>query len=152
MCLLGPSQAPGACSSLAVARYLLAISPSRGCCFPVHNACDKHHKAFWPGMPSERSSVQSESCSHCVLGLWSLDDLQDPETKKVLEEVQAQPDRFVLKPQREGGGNNLYGQAILERLKDTKGLAAFILMQRIRPPINRFAPHPWPSQIWFVTD
>lgn len=45
----------------------------------------------------------------------------------------------MLKPQREGGGNNLYGQAILDRLKDTKGLAAFILMQRIRPPINRFA-------------
>ena len=68
-----------------------------------------------------------------------MDNLEDPDTKKVLEEVRAEPDRFVLKPQREGGGNNLYGQAILDRLQDTKGLAAFILMQRIRPPINRSA-------------
>ena len=70
-------------------------------------------------------------------GLWSLDDLQTPETKQILDEVRSNPEQFVLKPQREGGGNNLYGKAILDRLKDTKGLAAFILMQRIRPPIHR---------------
>ena len=43
----------------------------------------------------------------------------------------------MLKPQREGGGNNLYGEALQRRLQDSKGLAAYILMQRIRPPINR---------------
>ncbi len=72
-------------------------------------------------------------------GLWSLDNLEDPETKRILSEVQSNPERFVLKPQREGGGNNLYGRAILDRLKDRQGLAAFILMQRIRPPIHRYA-------------
>ena len=71
-------------------------------------------------------------------GLWSLEDLDDPETAKVLQQAQEQPDLFVLKPQREGGGNNLYGEEILEKLRQGKGLAAYILMQRIRPPIRRW--------------
>ena len=44
------------------------------------------------------------------------------------------PGSFVLKPQREGGGNNLYGEQLALRLADPSGLGAFILMQRIRPP------------------
>lgn len=63
----------------------------------------------------------------------------DPSTREVLDRARASPDDFVLKPQREGGGNNLYGEQIPERLKDERGLAAYILMQRIRPPINRSA-------------
>jgi len=55
----------------------------------------------------------------------------------VLAEADARPDDFVLKPQREGGGNNLYGEKLQQRLRNQKGLAAYILMQRIRPPINR---------------
>ena len=56
----------------------------------------------------------------------------------MLQQAQVQPDLFVLKPQREGGGNNLYGEEILEKLRQRKGLAAYILMQRIRPPIRRW--------------
>ena len=69
--------------------------------------------------------------------MWSLDNLQDAETQAILAHADAAPDDFVLKPQREGGGNNLYGEALKGRLQDSKGLAAYILMQRIRPPINR---------------
>jgi glutathione synthase len=53
------------------------------------------------------------------------------------------PDRYVLKPQREGGGNNLYGQDLVGMLRQGlaagggEGLAAFILMQRIVPPPQR---------------
>jgi glutathione synthase len=53
------------------------------------------------------------------------------------------PERYVLKPQREGGGNNLYGQDLVQRLQQGlaadggRGLAAFILMQRIVPPPQR---------------
>eukprot|EP00891_Asterochloris_glomerata_P000176 jgi/Astpho2/176/fgenesh1_pg.00004_%23_70_t len=72
----------------------------------------------------------------CCAGLWSLEDLDNPETAKVLQQAQEQPDLFVLKPQREGGGNNLYGEEMLEKLRQRKGLAAYILMQRIRPPIR----------------
>ena len=72
-------------------------------------------------------------------GLWSLDDLEDPSTREILADAQSHPERYVLKPQREGGGNNLYGAAAAERLRDPCGLAAYILMQRIQPPINRRA-------------
>lgn len=70
-------------------------------------------------------------------GLWGLDDLDDAETASVLQQAQQEPDLFVLKPQREGGGNNLYGKAAQQKLQTKKGLSAYILMQRIRPPINR---------------
>ena len=70
-------------------------------------------------------------------GLWGLDDLEDAETASVLQQAQQEPDLFVLKPQREGGGNNLYGEAAQQKLQAKKGLSAYILMQRIRPPINR---------------
>ena len=42
--------------------------------------------------------------------------------------------------QREGGGNNLYGDELRERLAERRALAAYILMQRIQPPINRCQP------------
>ncbi|CAK0740272.1 hypothetical protein CVIRNUC_001238 [Coccomyxa viridis] len=73
----------------------------------------------------------------CFAGLWSLDNPDNPETQDVLQQADMQPDDYVLKPQREGGGNNLYGDQLQQRLRDPKGLAAYILMQRIRPPINR---------------
>ena len=65
--------------------------------------------------------------------------MSDPDTAAVLEEAANSPERFVLKPQREGGGNNLYGEELRERLADRRGLAAYILMQRIQPPINTCA-------------
>ena len=49
------------------------------------------------------------------------------------------PQNFVLKPQREGGGNNYYGdeiQKILTEIKDKKERTAYILMNRIRPPVQ----------------
>jgi len=57
----------------------------------------------------------------------------------VLAAAAAAPDDFVLKPQREGGGNNLYGAELAARLRGRGGLAAFILMQRIRPPVHMCA-------------
>ena len=73
-------------------------------------------------------------------GLWGLDDQEDPYTQRVLQQAQQEPDAYVLKPQREGGGNNLYGEKLLEKLQGREGLAAYILMQRIRPPIQPCAP------------
>ena len=48
------------------------------------------------------------------------------------------PEKYVLKPQREGGGNNVYGQDIkpfLENIKNSEERSAYILMDRISPPI-----------------
>lgn len=44
----------------------------------------------------------------------------------------------MLKPQREGGGNNIYGEDIkdaLLKMKDSNERMAWILMERIFPPI-----------------
>ena len=72
------------------------------------------------------------------------------------------PERFVLKPQREGGGNNVYGKEVkarniidhliikfnkilalsqvgevLEKLKNSSERAGYILMDVIQPPLLR---------------
>lgn len=45
-----------------------------------------------------------------------------------------------MKPQREGGGNNIYGmdvkKAMLE-MKNSKERTAWILMERIHPPVSK---------------
>ncbi|KAL6641674.1 hypothetical protein ACP70R_019855 [Stipagrostis hirtigluma subsp. patula] len=74
-----------------------------------------------------------EKIRKCFAGLWSLDN--DLIVRSAIES----PELFVLKPQREGGGNNIYGDNLRETLvrlrKDgSNELAAYILMQRIFPP------------------
>ena len=53
--------------------------------------------------------------------------------------ARARPHGFVLKPQREGGGNNLYGDEMLAAFDSLspEELGAFILMERIEPPTAR---------------
>ncbi|XP_019419964.1 PREDICTED: glutathione synthetase, chloroplastic-like [Lupinus angustifolius] len=65
-------------------------------------------------------------------GLWSLDDSDI--VKKAIE----RPELFVMKPQREGGGNNIYGDAVRETLQNLQKAgsqedAAYILMQKLFP-------------------
>lgn len=47
--------------------------------------------------------------------------------------------RYVMKPQREGGGNNIYGSNVVSALQtmSREELRAFILMERIFPPSQR---------------
>ncbi|KAH7543124.1 hypothetical protein FEM48_Zijuj02G0149900 [Ziziphus jujuba var. spinosa] len=71
----------------------------------------------------------------CFAGLWSLDD------SDVVSKAIARPHLFVMKPQREGGGNNIYGNDVRETLirlqKEGKEEdAAYILMQRIFPTVS----------------
>ena len=50
----------------------------------------------------------------------------------------ARPDDFVLKPQREGGGNNLWGSALTGRLEaGAPARAQYTLMRRLTPPLTR---------------
>lgn len=45
----------------------------------------------------------------------------------------------MLKPQREGGGNNIYGKDIKDailKMKNSKERSAWILMERISPPVT----------------
>jgi len=69
----------------------------------------------------------------CFAGLWGLGAGEDDEA--IIRKALAAPDGYVLKPQREGGGNNFYGQDVAEKLKEmsAEDRGAYILMQRIVP-------------------
>ncbi|KAL1513808.1 hypothetical protein ABEB36_003167 [Hypothenemus hampei] len=70
-------------------------------------------------------------------GLYGLDF--DESGDQTIQMALNDPEKFVLKPQREGGGNNIYGQEVREfmlKLKDSKERTAWILMERIHPPIS----------------
>lgn len=58
---------------------------------------------------------------------------------KAIEMGISNPTHFVLKPQREGGGNNVYGldvRVALEAMKNKPERTAWILMDRIHPPLQ----------------
>ena len=70
-------------------------------------------------------------------GLSSVDN--DEQGNKAVAAAMANPEKYVLKPQREGGGNNIYGKDIvpfLSNLKDPDERNAYILMDRINPPVT----------------
>ena len=59
---------------------------------------------------------------------------------RAFEMALSHPDRYVLKPQREGGGNNVYGEDIapfLRKIRDSEERDAYILMDRINPPTTK---------------
>ncbi|KAL3702413.1 hypothetical protein R1sor_020435 [Riccia sorocarpa] len=71
-------------------------------------------------------------------GLWGLEGAG---SDSIIQRAIKEPHRFVLKPQREGGGNNTYGDDVATKLQELvadggDGLAAFILMQRIFPAVH----------------
>ncbi|KAL6570014.1 Glutathione synthetase [Orobanche minor] len=71
----------------------------------------------------------------CFAGLWSL------EASDIVKDAIERPGLYVMKPQREGGGNNIYGDDVRIALqemqkKGTEEDAAYILMQRIFPTIS----------------
>jgi glutathione synthase len=70
-------------------------------------------------------------------GLYSLDKEEGGD--QVVDMVLKNPEGYVMKPQREGGGNNIYGSDIPEALTkmNEKERSAYIIMDRIFPPISR---------------
>ncbi|EDS33759.1 glutathione synthetase [Culex quinquefasciatus] len=70
-------------------------------------------------------------------GLYPLD--KNEEGDEAVRRALENPERYVLKPQREGGGNNVYGEDIpgaLEKMNDDER-SAWILMERIFPPLSK---------------
>ena len=86
-----------------------------------------------PGALDHLVDVESERAriSASFAGLWQL----SPETEEVQQDALAHPENYVLKPQREGGGNNLYGAELRRTLGslDQHAKSAYILMSRIVP-------------------
>ncbi|XP_058444673.1 glutathione synthetase-like isoform X1 [Malaya genurostris] len=70
-------------------------------------------------------------------GLYSLD--KNEQGDEAVKLALADPERYVLKPQREGGGNNVYGADIPGALTkmDESERSAWILMERIFPPVSK---------------
>ena len=77
-------------------------------------------------------------------GLWSLSGPMQPPTDAAADEHEAahhmrmaleRPADYVMKPQREGGGHNLFGDELVNGLStlSQEQRAAYILMQRIQP-------------------
>eukprot|EP00747_Dinoflagellata_sp_TGD_P193277 gnl/TRDRNA2_/TRDRNA2_59233_c0_seq1.p1 gnl/TRDRNA2_/TRDRNA2_59233_c0~~gnl/TRDRNA2_/TRDRNA2_59233_c0_seq1.p1 ORF type:complete len:154 (-),score=18.70 gnl/TRDRNA2_/TRDRNA2_59233_c0_seq1:367-783(-) len=63
--------------------------------------------------------------------MWGLGPGESDED--VVAKALAKPDDYVLKPQREGGGNNWYGRDLAIKLKESslQDRGAYILMRRI---------------------
>lgn len=90
---------------------------------------------FFPDQPQVVEQIRAT-----FAGLYTLD--MGPEGDKTVAMALASPDQFVLKPQREGGGNNIYGSEICEVLggmKDSTERTAYILMDKIHPtPVRNY--------------
>ncbi|XP_017877007.1 glutathione synthetase-like [Ceratina calcarata] len=68
-------------------------------------------------------------------GLYSLEF--NDEAEAIIDKAIAEPGKYVLKPQREGGGNNVYGEDVkvqLESMRKTEERCGWILMDRLYPP------------------
>ncbi|CAL8121898.1 unnamed protein product [Orchesella dallaii] len=79
-----------------------------------------------------------ESIKGIFTGLFPLD--RNEAGDQALNMALQNPNNYVLKPQREGGGNNIYGDDIREflmKIKDSDERSAWILMEKITPPLQR---------------
>ncbi|CAH2004559.1 unnamed protein product [Acanthoscelides obtectus] len=79
-----------------------------------------------------------ESIRELFVGIYGLEF--DDAGNQAVQLAIRNPERYVLKPQREGGGNNIYGFKIKDAImgmKDSKERTAWILMEKICPPLTR---------------
>jgi len=99
--------------------------------------------------PSEKDKPVVDSLRGAFAGLYSLgDDATDEDLAAIKECLSGMDGRYVLKPQREGGGYNFYSEKLAAKLRENikesaselklgKELAEFILMERLFPPNQR---------------
>ena len=84
---------------------------------------------------SDESKI--ERVKEIFTGLYSLDKEEGGD--EAMQMAINNPELYVVKPQREGGGNNIYGEDIpgaLKAMSETER-SAYILMERIFPPISQ---------------
>lgn len=81
----------------------------------------------------------ADEVQHLFKGIYSLEEIGkgNSEVDAIIEKAVQNPHDFVLKPQKEGGGNNFFDEELKALLQDkTKYnvLSTYILMNRIYPP------------------
>jgi len=64
--------------------------------------------------------------------MWGFEEIT-PEIEEVIADAKMNPEKYVLKTQREGGGNNYFGDDIPHILEKTEDLMQYSLMKRIFP-------------------
>eukprot|EP01017_Pseudomicrothorax_dubius_P010103 TRINITY_DN13568_c0_g1_i3.p1 TRINITY_DN13568_c0_g1~~TRINITY_DN13568_c0_g1_i3.p1 ORF type:complete len:483 (+),score=72.70 TRINITY_DN13568_c0_g1_i3:89-1450(+) len=80
---------------------------------------------------SEGSRIQA-----CFSEFWAFNSMED--AMSIRNMVTAHPGNYVLKPQKEGGGNNIFEEGIVKTIdkalkaKDISSLKQYILMKRMR--------------------
>jgi hypothetical protein len=81
------------------------------------------------------SSQDAAAVRKCFAGLWSVGEPNDADAAAAAAAAIASPENFVLKPQREGGGNNMYGEELVAKLTTAgeEELRSYVLMQLIKP-------------------
>jgi glutathione synthase len=92
-----------------------------------------HLDRFLPSAPDDAAGL-----ARTFAAIYPLDSSPAGETAKALAMDPERAVRFVLKPQREGGGNNVYGRNIpgfLQGMGGEEGWKGHILMELIEPPV-----------------
>uniref|UniRef100_A0A183BTY6 Glutathione synthetase n=1 Tax=Globodera pallida TaxID=36090 RepID=A0A183BTY6_GLOPA len=86
---------------------------------------------FFPD-PNEAPMVQG--IRKTFARMWGLEN-DDQETREIIADAIAHPERYVLKPNQEGGGKNFWEKELADKLRTLtpKQRAAFILMERLNP-------------------
>jgi len=90
------------------------------------------------------SPAEAEAMRRVFAGLWSLSGDKTPpddappaerEAAEAMRAAAADPSGYVMKPQREGGGHNLFGATLAAALRELSRAqrSAYILMRRIEP-------------------
>lgn len=107
--------------------------------------CKKVQQALASPGVLERFNFTPQECTalgNVFAGLYSLDvderKSSDLSLESLKEMVQRNPAGFVMKPQREGGGNNLYNVEMTDALATmaNEELKGYIIMERIRPAVQ----------------
>ena len=90
------------------------------------------------------SEETTETIKHLFKGIWSLEDLckEGAPVNEVVEDAIQRPHNYVLKPQKEGGGNNFFDDELQQKLQIAKAangkdpeLSTYLIMERINPPM-----------------
>lgn len=82
-----------------------------------------------------KKEEEVEAVRACFTGLFSLSETDSQDVSKIISLAISHPHRYVMKPQREGGGNLLANGEMVQALKtmSPEERADYILMERIEP-------------------
>ena len=100
--------------------------------------------------PDQQDIEKVQAMRSCFAGLYSMgEDATPADLAAAAAVLEGQQSNYVLKPQREGGGYNFYGDSLAEKIRENssvdsdgtltlgESLAEYILMQRLFPPQQR---------------